>query len=106
MRIAAIFVALVGFAVLTAGCSGCPQSKYSNCDVSWDFYEPCNLIEGRAERCCRSDPCGIKPCDNGVVMVTNDCVPISGGPSEAVVLEEEIIEEAPMEAPATEGNGG
>ncbi len=97
MRITAIFLGLCGLALLTAGCSGCPDSKYSNCDVSWDFYAPCDIIQGRNERCCQNDPCGTRPCDNGVVMVTNDCVTVSGGPSEAVVIEEEIIEEAPAE---------
>lgn len=104
MRIATILVALVGMAVLVAGCSNCPDSKFANCDVGWDFYEPCDLIQGRSERCCADNPCGIDPCDNGVVMVVNDCVPLSGGPSEAIVLEEEIIEEMPApEMPATEG---
>lgn len=102
MRIAAILIGLVGFAALAAGCSSCPSDCYSNCDVSWDFYEPCNLIEGRAERCCAENPCGINECDTGVIMVVNDCVPISGGPSEAVVLEEEIIEEEVMEEPVVD----
>lgn len=96
MRIATILIALVGMGFLAAGCSNCPDSKFANCNVGWDFYEPCDLIQGRGERCCEENPCGITPCDNGVVMVTNDCVPISGGPSEAVVIEEEIIMEEPV----------
>lgn len=45
------------------GCGGdCCGNLDANC-CSWDFYKPCDLIEGKVQSDCR---CGSSPC--GIVM--------------------------------------
>jgi len=79
--------------LLLAGCNRCGQ---------WDWYKPCDLIEGRAQRNC--GPCG-SPCQYqpGQVVRREWAVPAAGctppaapapdAPAEAVI----IVEEAPAE---------
>jgi len=106
MSLAVLGVVAFGFtACNTSSCGGTD----GNCDQSWDFYEQCNLIEGRQERCCANDcDCCPEPnCGTGINMeVSSPCATVpmggmQGMPAGAVVLEEEIIEEAPA---VLEGN--
>lgn len=89
-------IALGGLLLTLPGCSACGVSGWSNCRQSWDFYEECDLIEGRRARC--NQGCNPECCDGMVVesMIgtpVRPCVPSTGG---AVVVEEEVAPGSPM----------
>ena len=74
MRICLLLAALVGALTVLPGCGACPNSAWSNCCQSWDFYDECDLIEGRRARCCQQS-C-YTPCDPGVVAGENGDLPL------------------------------
>lgn len=76
--------------LLLAGCNRCGQ---------WDWYKPCDLIEGRAERTC--GPCG-SPCQYrpGQVVRREWAVPAETAPAAAPAPESPAVMEE--EAPAGE----
>ena len=95
MKKCLVFAACVGF-LLLAGCNRCGM---------WDWYEPCDLIEGRAVRQC--GPCA-QPCHQPgqvvrreIAVRASDCCSSAAGRPEAtmIVVEEMVVEEAPPPAP-------
>ena len=87
-------VAVLALALASAGCcsrgcmsacSACDGSPASNCTwgcpkipgmcCGWDFYVPCDMIEGRAERECGA-PCS-QPYVAGQVVSRSYAVPVS-----------------------------
>ncbi len=97
MKKLSLIVLFLAFGSLTlAGCSatqsqcGCFES---NC-CSWDFYQKCDLIEGRAKSCC--DPCG-KGCRPGVVVSRCFAEPVDAAPAEG--------DAAPAEGDAAPADG-
>ncbi len=89
MRIALVLVAVGALAFAAAGCSSargscsaCDGSPVSNCSwgcpkmsancCGWDFYVPCDMIEGRAQR-----RCGSAPYAAGQVVSRSYAVPVS-----------------------------
>ena len=90
MKKCLVFAACVGF-LLLAGCNRCGM---------WDWYCPCDLIEGRAERQC--GPCP-PPCHQPgqvvrreIAVRASDCNPPPAPQPEAtlIVVEEIVVEEA------------
>ena len=93
MKKCLVFAACVGF-LLLAGCNRCGM---------WDCYEPCDLIEGRAQRNCGSSaqPCA-EPCHQPgqvvrreIAVRASDCYPPAPVQPEAtvIVVEEIVVEE-------------
>ena len=91
-------IVLGGLLLLVPGCNACGVSGWSNCCQSWDFYEECDLIEGRRARCAENGAGCYDECNRGMVVETmigdpvRPCEPTSGG----VVVEEEIVPGSPM----------
>ena len=90
MKKCLVIAACVGFFLL-AGCNRCGM---------WDWYKPCDLIEGRAVRQCgpRPAPCH-QPGDvvrREIAVKASDCVPPAPPPQHAtvIVVEEMVVEEA------------
>jgi len=89
MKKCLVFAACLGF-VLLAGCNRCGM---------WDWYKPCDLIEGRAARQC--GPCA-QPCHQPgqvvrreVAVKASDCAPPAPVQPQAtvIVVEEMVVEE-------------
>jgi hypothetical protein len=115
MRTAVVFAAL-SVAVVAAGCSSGGYSSCSACDGSptsnlcllcpkvpanccgWDFYVPCDMIEGRAVRECGS-PCQYSA---GQVVSRSYAVPAPCAPNGPYVTPVEVTP-APTVAPAPAG---
>ena len=127
MRTTLLLMATVAVAFTFTACSNCGGTA-GNCDVGWDFYDECDMIEGR-DRMCASDPCGAGPCGPapcapgvpstscspcGTVAPANTApcgTPIMlppAAPAPEVVIEEApaaVIEEGtPMPAPIVSGD--
>ena len=90
MKKCLVFAACVGF-LLLAGCNRCGM---------WDCYEPCDLIEGRAQRDC--GPCVQQPCHQPgqvvrreIAVRASDCYPPPTVQPEAtvIVVEEIVVDE-------------
>jgi hypothetical protein len=93
---------LLGVLLLAGGCA--------NCQPSWDFYQACDLIEGRAQRdCCICQP--VVPCLEGcppgmTVITTRDCngnpvlLQVEEQPADVIILEEAPPAEATPVEPA------
>ena len=73
-------IALLVAAASLAGCCGdqCPGDFEANC-CNWDFYKPCDLIEGKRADCA-PDPCA----------------------AAEIIVREAPAEEAPAAAPVEE----
>ncbi len=90
-------------AVVVLSLAGCSTTQSScgcipgNC-CSWDFYKPCDLIEGRVDGQCPR-VCGEPRCCQGVVATR--CYDLPVQQPKAVVVEE-VVEEAAPAAPAGE----
>ena len=94
MKKCLMIAACLGF-LLLAGCNRCGM---------WDWYKPCDLIEGRAARQC--GPC-VKPCDpchqpgqvvrREIAVKASDCMP-PAPPAQpeatVIVVEEMVVDEA------------
>ena len=125
MRKTLLLMAVLAFALPVTACSNCGGTK-GNCDVGWDFYEECDMIEGR-DRMCASDPCGgpgpcgPAPCGPGVPSTScSPCgtvaapsaapcgTPMAAPAPDVVIIEEApgaVIEEGtPMPAPIVRGD--
>jgi hypothetical protein len=92
MKKCLVIAACLAF-VLLSGCNRCGM---------WDWYEPCDLVEGRAERLCRPcPPC--KPSTPGQPVYCSPCVDVgteiivapkaSMDPLPEPVIIEEVVEE-------------
>lgn len=83
-------LAVLAAVALLAGCSTTSStcgSLHANC-CSWDWYQKCDLIEGRVDGNCPVI-CDEPRCCPGVVATRCYDLPVQSG----VVVEEEIIEE-------------
>jgi hypothetical protein len=93
MRIALVFAAVTALALASAGCCGggygcsaCDGTQVSTCSwgcpklpancCGWDFYVPCDMIEGREARRC-AQACAPCPCVPGQVVSTSYAVPVA-----------------------------
>ena len=125
-RSSLVLLALVAVSVTFTACSNCGGTK-GNCDVGWDFYDECDLVEGRERMCATNDPCGQgpcgpAPCSPGVPSTTCNpcgtvspvspapCAPPLSAPAPApVIIEESVVEDVtgtmptPMPAPIVRG---
>jgi hypothetical protein len=128
MRKTLLLMAVMAVALTFTACSNCGGTE-GNCDVGWDFYDECDLIEGQ-ERMCASNgpcggPCGPAPCSPGVMSTTcSPCgtmappsaapcgtpmsVPMAPAtPAPEVIIEdvtESAVEGTPMPAPIVSGD--
>ena len=73
MRVA---LAVFGLTVLL-GLGGCCGKWQPNCCNNWDWYDPCDLIEGREARDCNDRGCHPRDCAPGVIVLPTrtDCAP-------------------------------
>ncbi|MDJ0522503.1 MAG: hypothetical protein QNJ90_10590 [Planctomycetota bacterium] len=85
-------IALLIATASLAGCCGdnCPGDFEANC-CGWDFYKPCDLIEGKRADCA-PDPCA------GAEIIVHDA-PAAEAPAEMPAAPEPVVEDAPA-APA------
>jgi hypothetical protein len=84
--------AFAGCRTVSDGCDGSCGCMEANC-CSWDFYKPCDLIEGRIACEC-PDPCGAPAGPQGIVYERSRGQAIVAPAEEEI---EEVIEEGPAE---------
>ncbi len=98
-----LILALGAFAILLGGCQSGNRGG-ANCCVSWDFYKPCDLVEGRATRdCCGQTvvtTCGPVPCGPGIVLTRTLAVPAQSAPVGGTVILEDAPAPEPVAPPA------
>ncbi len=84
-----LLLALVGLAFAVGGCSSnmACGGMSANCCQTWDFYEKCDLIEGRRAMCCGAE----LGCEPGVIVTREVRAPADV----EVVIEDEVIQEMP-----------
>jgi hypothetical protein len=91
-----VSLAVLGGLCLLLGLAGCCSDKcpswQPNCCNNWDWYDPCDLVEGREARNCAPDDCA-----PGVVVVEHPagCVPGPGPVPPPPPPPEVIVEPAP-----------
>lgn len=87
MKTTLLAVVVLAFLVLATGC--CSSNAGRCCWGSWDWYEPCDLIEGRGQDPCNPcNPCGPRAgqvVQRAVAVPAVDCAP-------AVIVEETVVE--------------
>ncbi len=115
MRTTLLLMAVMAVALSFTGCSNC-GGVAGNCDVGWDFYDECDLIEGRDRMCATNGPCGgpcgPAPCSPGVPSIScSPCgtpVPVAPAPAAPEVIIVDVTESAvvdtPMPAPIVSGD--
>ena len=90
-------LALVGLAFAFGGCSNnwACGGLSANCCQSWDFYEKCDLVEGRRAMCCGAE----LGCEQGVIVTREVIV----RDVEVIVEEETLVDPDGMPPPVIHG---
>lgn len=97
-----VTLAVLGLCLLL-GLGGCACAKWQpDCCNNWDWYDPCDMVEGREARECRNKGCRPQECAPGVIVMPTqtNCAPgtvVSSSGNQTIMIIEDREE---MEAPA------